>query len=123
MKKGTGIPMPKDREKGNSMNFDELSTVKIVGNKVLMLHTIAADENTVCDNLNWRVKTFDSFRKKVMNVAEDYTGGIDKETIIINDPVIMDIVEKKDEEQDPNPKVLVNFSAIIPTNIGRKELN
>ena len=38
-----------------------------------MLHTIAADENTVCDNLNWRVKTFDSFRKKVMNVAEDYT--------------------------------------------------
>ena len=123
MKKGTGIPMPKDREKGNSMNFDELSTVKIVGDKVLMLHTIAADENTVCDNLNWRVKTFDSFRKKVMNVAEDYTGGIDKETIIINDPVIMDIVEKKDEEQDPNPKVLVNFSAIIPTNIGRKELN
>jgi len=123
MKKGTGIPMPKDREKGNSMNFDELSTVKIVGNKVLMLHTIAADENTVCDNLNWRVKTFDSFRKKVMNVAEDYTGGVDKETIIINDPVIMDIVEKKDEEQDPNPKVLVNFSAIIPTNIGRKELN
>lgn len=123
MKKGTGIPMPKDREKGNSMNFDELSTVKIVGDKVLMLHTIAADENTVCDNLNWRVKTFDSFRKKVMNVAEDYTGGVDKETIIINDPVIMDIVEKKDEEQDPNPKVLVNFSAIIPTNIGRKELN
>ena len=58
-----------------------------------------------------------------MNVAEDYTGGVDKETIIINDPVIMDIVEKKDEEQDPNPKVLVNFSAIIPTNIGRKELN
>jgi hypothetical protein len=123
MKKGTGIPMPKDREKGNSMNFDELSTVKIIGDKVLMLHTIAADENTVCDNLNWRVKTFDSFRKKVMNVAEDYTGGVDKETIIINDPVIMDIVEKKDEEQDPNPKVLVNFSAIIPTNIGRKELN
>ena len=123
MKKGTGIPMPKDREKGNSMNFDELSTVKIVGDKVLMLHTIAANENTVCDNLNWRVKTFDSFRKKVMNVAEDYTGGVDKETIIINDPVIMDIVEKKDEEQDPNPKVLVNFSAIIPTNIGRKELN
>jgi hypothetical protein len=123
MKKGTGIPMPKDREKGNSMNFDELSTVKIIGDKVLMLHTIAADENTVCDNLKWRVKTFDSFRKKVMNVAEDYTGGVDKETIIINDPVIMDIVEKKDEEQDPNPKVLVNFSAIIPTNIGRKELN
>ena len=57
-----------------------------------------------------------------MNVAE-HTGGVDKETIIINDPVIMDIVEKKDEEQDPNPKVLVNFSAIIPTNIGRKELN
>ena len=109
MKKGTGIPMPKDREKGNSMNFDELSTVKIVGDKVLMLHTIAADENTVCDNLNWRVKTFDSFRKKVMNVAEDYTGGVDKETIIINDPVIMDIVEKKDEEQDPNRKFLWIF--------------
>ena len=103
--------------------YEELSTVKIVGKNVLLLHTITASEDAVKYDSNWRMKTFDSFRKKVTSVAEDYTGGVDKETIIINDPVIMDIVEKKDEEQDPNPKVLVNFSAIIPTNIGRKELN
>lgn len=103
-------------------SFEELSTVKIVGNKVLMLHTIAASQKTVCENLNWRMKTLDSFRKKVMNVAEDYTGGIDKGEIIINDPVLVDFIDE-DCERGPETKVLVNFSAIIPTNINRKEMN
>ena len=62
--------------------YEELSTVKVVGNNVLLLHTITASEDVVCNNSNWRMKTFESFRKKVMHVAEDYTGGIDKDEIL-----------------------------------------
>ena len=102
--------------------YEELSTVKVVGNNVLLLHTITASEDVVCNNSNWRMKTFESFRKKVMHVAEDYTGGIDKDEILINDPVIMDILDE-DGEHDPKSGVLINFSAVIPTNISRKELN
>ena len=100
--------------------YEELSTVKIVGKNVLLLHTITASEDTVKYDSNWRMKTFDSFRKKVTSVAEDYTGGVDQEEILINDPIIMDILDE-DEERDPMSGVLVSFSAIIPTNINRKE--
>jgi len=102
--------------------YEELSTVKLVGNKVLLLHSITASEDVVANNSNWRMKTFNSFRKKVENVAEDYTGGIDEDEILINDPVIMDILDE-DGERDPESGVLINFSAIIPTNINRKGLN
>ena len=44
--------------------YEELSTVKVVGNKVLLCHTITTSEDVVCKNSNWRMKTFDSFRKK-----------------------------------------------------------
>ena len=102
--------------------YEELSTVKIVGKNVLLLHTITASEDAVKYDSNWRIKTFDSFRKKVTNVAEDYTGGFDQDEILINDPIIMDILDENGEH-DPISGVLVNFSAIIPTNINRKELN
>tara|TARA_B100000085_G_C18170775_1_gene361440 strand:- start:62 stop:400 length:339 start_codon:yes stop_codon:yes gene_type:complete len=102
--------------------YEELSTVKVVGNNVLLLHTITASEDAVKYDSNWRIKTFDSFRKKVTNVAEDYTGGFDQDEILINDPIIMDILDENGEH-DPISGVLVNFSAIIPTNINRKELN
>ena len=92
--------------------YEELSTIKIVGKNVLLLHTITASEDAVKYDSNWRMKTFDSFRKKVMHVAEDYTGGIDKDEILINDPVIMDILDE-DGEHDPKSAVQVNFSALI----------
>ena len=83
---------------------------------------IFESEDAVKYDSNWRIKTFDSFRKKVTNVAEDYTGGFDQDEILINDPIIMDILDENGEH-DPISGVLVNFSAIIPTNINRKELN
>ena len=57
------------------------------------------------------------------NVAEDYTGGVDLNSIQINDPVILEMTEFEGELKPEEPQVIVNFSAIIPTNIGRKELH
>ena len=123
MKHAKGIPMPKKRDNSYGANFDELSSVKNLDGKVLMMHSVVVSERTVLDNLNWRMRTFDSFRKKVENVAEDYTGGIDLNSIQINDPVILEMTEFEGDLKPEEPQVIVNFSAIIPTSIGRKELN
>tara|TARA_Y100000816_G_C25917017_1_gene478222 strand:+ start:134 stop:505 length:372 start_codon:yes stop_codon:yes gene_type:complete len=120
MKHGKGTPMPKKREVNNTQP-EELSGVKNLGNKVLFMHSVSAKERTVLDNISWRIKTFESFKKKVENVAEDYTGGVDLEKIEINDPVILELTEVEGEPMPEEPQVIVNFSAIIPTNIGRKE--
>ena len=123
MKHAKGIPMPKKRENSYGANFEELSSIKNLDGKVLMMHSIVVSERTVLDNLNWRMRTFDSFRKKVENVAEDYTGGIDINSILINDPVILEMTEFEGDLKPEEPQVIVNFSATIPTSIGRKELN
>ena len=123
MKHAKGIPMPKKRENSYGANFEELSSIKNLDGKVLMMHSIVVSERTVLDNLNWRMRTFDSFRKKVENVAEDYTGGIDLNSIQINDPVILEMTEFEGDLKPEEPQVIVNFSAMIPTTIGRKELN
>ena len=123
MKHGNGIPMPKKSDNSYGANFEELSSVKNLDGKILMMHSVVVSERTVLDNLNWRMRTFESFRKKVENVAEDYTGGIDINSIQINDPVILEMTEFEGELKPEEPQVIVNFSAIIPTNIGRKELH
>ena len=123
MKHAKGIPMPKKRENSYGANYEELSSVKNLDGKVLMMHSVVVSERTVLDNLNWRMRTFESFRKKVENVAEDYTGGIDLSSIQINDPVILEMTEFEGDLKPEEPQVIVNFSATIPTSIGRKELN
>ena len=123
MKHAKGIPMPKKRDNSYGANFEELSSVKNLDGKILMMHSVVVSERTVLDNLNWRMRTFDSFRKKVENVAEDYTGGVDLNSIQINDPVILEMTKLEGELKPEEPQVIVNFSAIIPTNIGRKELH
>ena len=42
--------------------------------------------------------------------------------IVIEPPIVLDVLGE-DGEPDPDTKVIVNFTAIIPTNIGRKELH
>ena len=123
MKHAKGIPMPKKRENSYGANYEELSSIKNLDGKVLMMHSVVVSERTVLDNINWRMRTFESFRKKVENVAEDYTGGIDINSILINDPVILEMTEFEGDLKPEEPQVIVNFSAIIPTSIGRKELN
>ena len=123
MTNGKGIPMPKKGENNYRANYEELSSVKNLDGKILMMHSVVVSERTVLDNLNWRMRTFESFRKKVENVAEDYTGGIDLNSIQINDPVILEMTEFEGDLKPEEPQVIVNFSAIIPTSIGRKELN
>ena len=123
MKHAKGIPMPKKRDNSYGANYEELSSVKNLDGKVLMMHSVVVSERTVLDNLNWRMRTFESFRKKVENVAEDYTGGIDLSSIQINDPVILEMTEFESDLKPEEPQVIVNFSATIPTSIGRKELN
>ena len=115
--------MPKKRDNSYGANYEELSSIKNLDGKVLMMHSVVVSERTVLDNLNWRMRTFESFRKKVENAAEDYTGGIDLNSIKINDPVILEMTEFEDDLKPEEPQVIVNFSAIIPTNVGRKELN
>ena len=123
MKHAKGIPMPKKRDNSYGANYEELSSVKNLDGKVLMMHSVVVSERTVLDNLNWRMRTFESFRKKVENVAEDYTGGIDLNSIQINDPVILEMTEFEGDLKPEEPQVIVNFFATIPTSIGRKELN
>ena len=123
MTNGNGIPMPKKRDNSYGANYEELSSVKNLDGKVLMMHSVVTSEKTILDNLNWRIRTFESFRKKVENVAEDYTGGIDLDSIQINDPVILELEEFEGDLKPEEPQVIVNFTAIIPTNIGRKELH
>ena len=123
MKHGNGIPMPKKRDNSYGANYEELSSVKNLDGKVLMMHSVVTSEKTILDNLNWRIRTFESFRKKVENVAEDYTGGIDLNSIQINDPVVLELAEADGDLKPEEPQVIVNFTAIIPTNIGRKELH
>ena len=123
MKHAKGIPMPKKRDNSYGANYEELSSVKNLDGKVLMMHSVVTSERTILDNLNWRIRTFESFRKKVENVAEDYTGGIDLSSIQINDPVVLELAEADGDLKPEEPQVIVNFTAIIPTNIGRKELH
>ena len=123
MKHGNGIPMPKKRDNSYGANFEELSSVKNLDGKILMMHSVVTSERTILDNLNWRIRTFESFRKKVENVAEDYTGGIDLNSIQINDPVVLELAEADGDLKPEEPQVIVNFTAVIPTNIGRKELH
>ena len=123
MKHAKCIPMPKKRDNSYGANYEELSSVKNLDGKVLMMHSVVVSERTVLDNLNWRMRTFESFRKKVENVAEDYTGGIDLNSIQINDPVILEMTEFEGDLKLEEPQVIVNFSATISTTIGRKELN
>ena len=123
MTNGNGIPMPKKRDNSYGANYEELSSVKNLDGKVLMMHSVVTSEKTILDNLNWRIRTFESFRKKVENVAEDYTGGIDLDSIQINDPVILELEEFEGDLKPEEPQVIVNFTAVIPTNISRKELH
>ena len=123
MTNGNGIPMPKKRDNSYGANYEELSSVKNLDGKVLMMHSVVTSEKTILDNLNWRIRTFESFRKKIENVAEDYTGGIDLDSIQINDPVILELEEFEGDLKPEEPQVIVNFTAVIPTNIGRKELH
>ena len=122
MKHSKGLAVPKKSETKNSTIFEELSTVKLIGNKVLMQQSVCVNEEVVARNMNWRATTYDSFQKRVHLVAEDYTGGIDDSEIIIEPPMIMDVLDENGD-RDPDSKVIVNFTAIIPTNIGRKELH
>jgi hypothetical protein len=122
MKHSKGLAVPKKSETKNSTVFEELSTIKLIDNKVLMQQSVCVNEEVVARNMNWRATTYDSFQKRVHLVAEDYTGGIDESEIIIEPPMIMDVLDEKGD-RDPDSKVIVNFTAIIPTNIGRKELH
>ena len=109
-------------EKRNSTIYEELSTVKMIGNKVLMQQSVCVKPEVVANNMNWRATTYDSFQKRVHLVAEEYTGGIDESEIVIEPPMILDVLDEEGEP-DLDAKVIVNFTAIIPTNIGRKELH
>ena len=63
MTNGNGIPMPKKRDNSYGANYEELSSVKNLDGKVLMMHSVVTSEKTILDNLNWRIRTFESFRK------------------------------------------------------------
>ena len=121
MKHGKGLAMPKKSETKNSTIFEELSTVKMIGSDVLMQQSVCVKPEVIENNRRWRQTTFESFEKRVHLVAKEYTGGIDENQIVIEPPMIMDVLNEEGEV-DPDSKVIVNFTAIIPTNIGRKEI-
>lgn len=122
MKHGKGIAMPKKSEMKDGTIFEELSTVKIIGSNVLMQQSVCVKPEVIANNRKWRQTTYESFEKRVHLVAKDYTGGIDENQILIEPPLVMDVLDE-DGILDPDAKVIVNFTAIIPTNLGRKELN
>ena len=117
MNNGKGIAMPKG--KVNGIPFELLDTAKQIGDNVLVLRTLEVLENTVVDNINWREKSYDSYLERVEEVSIDWTGGFDKDSLIVHSPQIIDI----EGEKEPNRRILVNFAALIPLNQKRKELH
>ena len=122
MKNSNGLAVPKKSEMKDSTIFEEHSTVKMFGNNVLMQHSVCVKPEVIENNRRWRQTTFESFEKRVHLVAKEYTGGIDENQIVIEPPIVLDVLGE-DGEPDLDTKVIVNFTAIIPTNIGRKELH
>ena len=121
MKNSNGLAVPKKSEMKDSTIFEEHSTVKMFGNNVLMQHSVCVKPEVIENNRRWRQTTFESFEKRVHLVAKEYTGGIDENQIVIEPPMVMDVLDE-DGKPDPDTKVIVNFTAIIPTNIGRREV-
>jgi len=121
MKHGNGPAVPKKSETKNSTIFEEVSTVKMIGSDVLMQQSVCVKPEVIENNRRWRQTTFESFEKRVHLVAKEYTGGIDENQIVIEPPMVMDVLDE-DGKPDPDTKVIVNFTAIIPTNIGRREV-
>jgi len=117
-----GLAVPKKSEMKDSTIFEELSTVKMIDNNVLMQQSVCVKPEVIENNRRWRQTTFESFEKRVHLVAKEYTGGIDENQIVIEPPMVLDVLGE-DGEPDPDTKVIVNFTAIIPINIGRKELH
>ena len=122
MKNVNGLAVPKKSEMKDSTIFEELSTVKMIDNNVLMQQSVCVKPEVIENNRRWRQTTFESFEKRVHLVAKEYTGGIDENQIVIEPPMVLDVLGE-DGEPDLDTKVIVNFTAIIPTNIGRKELH
>ena len=122
MKNVNGLAVPKKSEMKDSTIFEELSTVKMIDNNVLMQQSVCVKPEVIENNRRWRQTTFESFEKRVHLVAKEYTGGIDENQIVIEPPMVLDVLGE-DGEPDLDSKVIVNFTAIIPTNIGRKELH
>ena len=121
MKHSNGPALPKKSEMKNTTIFEEVSSVKMIGSDVLMQQSVCVKPEVIENNRRWRQTTFESFEKRVHLVAKEYTGGIDENQIVIEPPMIMDVLNEEGEV-DPDSKVIVNFTAIIPTNIGRKEI-
>jgi len=121
MKHSNGPAVPKKSEMKNTTIFEEVSSVKMIGSDVLMQQSVCVKPEVIENNRRWRQSTFESFEKRVHLVAKEYTGGIDENQIVIEPPMIMDVLNEEGEV-DPDSKVIVNFTAIIPTNIGRKEI-
>ena len=122
MKHGNGLAVPKKSEMKDSTIFEELSTVKMIDNNVLMQQSVCVKPEVIENNRRWRQTTFESFEKRVHLVAKEYTGGIDENQIVIEPPMVLDVLGE-DGEPDLDSKVIVNFTAIIPINIGTKELH
>ena len=122
MKHGNELAVPKKSEMSDSTIFEEHSTVKMNGNDVIIQQSFCVKPEVIANNRRWRQTTYESFEKRVHLVAEDYTGGIDENQIVIEPPMVIDVLDKEGEI-DIDAKVIVNFTAVIPTNIGRKELN
>ena len=110
-----------NNEKRSGTIYEELSTVKLINNDVIIQQSLCVNQNVVVNNMKWRAKTYESFQKKVHLVAEDYTGGVDENNICIESPIIMDLLDENGEPE-ADAKVIVSFAAKIPTNIGRKDL-
>lgn len=122
MKNSNGLAVPKKSETNDSTIFEEKSTVKMIGNNnVLMQKSICVKPEVIANNRRWRQTTYETFEKNVHLVAKDYTGTVDENQIIIEPPMVIDVLDDEGEI-DKEAKVIVNFVAIIPTNIGRKEL-
>ena len=99
----------------------ELNTVKIVDNNALYLSTVETSQINIVENLNWRQKSYESFKKRLEQVSKDYTGGYDEDLVVIHDPMIVD-VDNKDNDLEEN-RVLVNFAALIPLNHNMKRVH
>jgi len=111
-----GPLLPMKIGKVNSTPFEEVSAVKIVEGFVLVMQTITVSRE-VFNNDQWRFKTYESFKKTALIVAEKYVG----EEVCLEDIEINHPMENPSKHVEMHIEIL--FSAHIPMKIGRKEVN
>ena len=74
-KKGVSGLIRHTKHKVNNIPFEELTVVKKVDNSGLLMRNVEIKTEVMENNVVWRVKTYEAFKDKAINISDEY--GVD----------------------------------------------